>query len=330
MPEPLDVLEARVRTDLRALDRRLSAEQRAGRTAGPQTDWAYAPRNGGCRPRRRGTEPGRRGARRPAGRLRQAFVPHQERGAAAGRSAPAPPGHRVDLGPDQRRAGRQHARSAQAARRSRASRARSLPRHPQHEGSHTSTMNKRLRARTQRRTPTTRVRSRGLVDLVNLKVCLSLVPVKVIFACRAPILPCPHFRSWPQVSTQPLLQARHCAEVREHLAGQHSVHRQPVDARLAFHSAQGETPLRQRLLEPKHERLRVTGTGGRSRFEVSRGPLASGDVLAGSGVTSRPRHGLRLPNRPCAVPAPCYGGGYYKIHHRESLCLVTSSSGATS
>lgn len=191
-------------------------------------------------------------------------------------------------------------------------------------------MNQRLRARTQRRTPTTRVRSRGLVDLVNLKVRLSLVLVKVLVTCRALILSCPHFRPWPQVSAQPLLQARHCAEVREHLAGQHSVHCQPVDARFAFHGAQGQTPLGQRLLEPKHECLRVSGTGGRSRFEVSRGPLASGDVLAGSGVTSRSRHGLRLLTARCVVARCCYGSGYYKIHHRELLCLATSSSGVTS
>lgn len=76
MPEPLDVLEARVRADLRALDRRLSAEQRAGRATPSQTDWATirrlmgvpprgypcAPRNGGCCPRRWGREPGRRRA----------------------------------------------------------------------------------------------------------------------------------------------------------------------------------------------------------------------------------------------------------------------------
>jgi len=39
MPEPLDVLEARVRADLRSLDRRISAEQRAGRAGRTQTDW---------------------------------------------------------------------------------------------------------------------------------------------------------------------------------------------------------------------------------------------------------------------------------------------------
>lgn len=192
-------------------------------------------------------------------------------------------------------------------------------------------MNERLRARTQRRTPTTRVRSRGLEGLgTTIRLRLSLSLVNVFITCRALILPCPHFRPWPEVPTQPLLQAGHCAEGREHLAGQHSVHSQPVDARLAFHGAQGETPLGQRLSEPKHERLRVTSAGGSSRFEASRGPLASGDVLVGSGVTSRPRHGLRLPNRPCVVPAPCYGSGYYKIYFRELRCLLTSSSEVTS
>lgn len=192
-------------------------------------------------------------------------------------------------------------------------------------------MNKRLRARAQEETPATANRSRSLEGLgTTLRLRLSLALVNVLITCRALILPCPHFRPWPQVSAQPLLQARHCAEVREHLTGQHPIHCQPVDARLALHRAQGETPLGERLSEPKHERLGVTSAGRSSRFEASRGPLASGDVLAGSGVTSRPRHGLRLPNRPCAVPAPCYGGGYYKSHYQESLCLVTSSSGATS
>lgn len=39
MPEPLDVLEARVRADLRALDRRITAERRAGRAPRDSTDW---------------------------------------------------------------------------------------------------------------------------------------------------------------------------------------------------------------------------------------------------------------------------------------------------
>lgn len=39
MPEPLDVLEARVRADLRALDRRITAERRAGRASRASTDW---------------------------------------------------------------------------------------------------------------------------------------------------------------------------------------------------------------------------------------------------------------------------------------------------
>lgn len=39
MPESLDVLEARVRADLRALDRRLSAERRGGRAPRDTTDW---------------------------------------------------------------------------------------------------------------------------------------------------------------------------------------------------------------------------------------------------------------------------------------------------
>lgn len=41
MPEPLDVLEARIRADLRALDQRLLADQRAGRAPqAAQRDWA--------------------------------------------------------------------------------------------------------------------------------------------------------------------------------------------------------------------------------------------------------------------------------------------------
>lgn len=188
-------------------------------------------------------------------------------------------------------------------------------------------MNQRLRARAQKETPATANPSRSLEGLgTTLRLRLPLALVNVLITCRALTLPCPHLRPRPQVSAQPLLQARHCAEVREHLSGQHSVHGKPVDARLPLHRAQGKTLLDQRLSEPKHERLRVASTGGGCRFKGSRGPLASGDVLAGSGVTSRPRHGLRLPNRPCAVLAPCYGGGYYKIHHRRATCHVISSS----
>lgn len=39
MPESLDVLAARVRADLRALDRRITAERRAGRAPRDATDW---------------------------------------------------------------------------------------------------------------------------------------------------------------------------------------------------------------------------------------------------------------------------------------------------
>ena len=39
MTEPLDVLEARVRADLRALDQRISIERRAGRVVQDTTDW---------------------------------------------------------------------------------------------------------------------------------------------------------------------------------------------------------------------------------------------------------------------------------------------------
>lgn len=188
-------------------------------------------------------------------------------------------------------------------------------------------MNQRLRARAQKETPATANRSRSLEGLgTTLRLRLPLALVNVLVTCHAPILPCPHFRPWPQVSAQPLLQARHCTEVREDLPGQHAVHGQPVHARLALDRAQGQPPLRQRRSEPKYERLRVASAGRGSRFEGSRGPLASGDVLAGCGVPSRPRHGLRLPNRPCAVPPPCYGNGYYRNHSGRATCRDISSS----
>lgn len=191
-------------------------------------------------------------------------------------------------------------------------------------------MTPRLLARGQRRTPTTDNRSRGLVELVTHRVRLSHVRGKGITSCRALLPCCPHLGSWPQVLAEPLLQAGHSPEVGKRLARQHSVDGEPIDARFALHSPQRQSLPLQGGTQSVHERLGVPCAGRSGWIEVPGRPLALRDVRAGSGVTSGPRHGLRLPIQPCGVCAPCYGSGYYNNHSGEPSCRAISSSGARS
>lgn len=192
-------------------------------------------------------------------------------------------------------------------------------------------MNQRLRARAQKETPATANRSRSLEGLgTTCRLRLPLAPVNGFFACRALILPRPDLGAWPQFDVQPLLQPGNGSEVGEHLASQHPIDREPVDARLPLDSPQGEVLPCQCFTEAEHERLGVARTHWRSRIKASTRPRSGRDVLARGGVTSRPGHGLRLPIRPCVVCAPCYGSGYYKIHFWGLPCLAMWSSAVTS
>lgn len=192
-------------------------------------------------------------------------------------------------------------------------------------------MNKRPRARTQKETPATANRSRSLEGLgTTYRLRRSLALVNVLITCRALPFPRPDLGAWPQFDVQPLLQPGNGSEVGEHLASQHPVNRQSVDPRLPLDSPQGEALPCQCFTEAQRERLGVASTHWSSRIKASIGPRSGRDVLARSGVTSRPWHGLRLPIRPCVVCAPCYSSGYYKIHSWELPCLAMWSSAVTS
>lgn len=79
-------------------------------------------------------------------------------------------------------------------------------------------MNTRPRARAQKSTPTTVNRSRGLADLVNLKVRLSDARIKVYFACRAFIPPCPDVHIGPPTRSETVFVSFEGPDSRAHLA----------------------------------------------------------------------------------------------------------------
>lgn len=192
-------------------------------------------------------------------------------------------------------------------------------------------MNQRLRARAQKETPATANRSRSLEGLgTTYRLRLSLALVNVLVTCRALIFLCSHLGPRPQIEPQPLFQPGDGSEVGEHLARQHTVHRQSIDACFPLNRSQGKAHGRQRTTEALDEHLGIASTRRGVRYQAAGRPSAVGDVLARRGVTTRPGHGLRLLTTRCVVARCCYRGGYYKIHHRELPCRATSSSGVTS
>ncbi len=197
-------------------------------------------------------------------------------------------------------------------------------------------MNTRLRARGREETPTTGSRRGLLEDVDNLKVLLAILSIKVIFACRALISPCPDLGSGPQVDLQPFLQPRNGAEVRQYVPRQRPLDGTAADLRFSLDCPHGRVTVSLKgLHEPLNEDLTVDRRDRSAIAQSASGPTSPSDVLARGSVSSGPGHALSVsPKHGMAtVASPHYGcdNGSYRSHNRERcVCRGTWSSEVTS